>query len=194
MPQSNLFFQGEIDTINAQTAASGVATVNALPNDTLVNALVGIDTVHSKIHEGNGYNAAAYEKLNAGSALTLFVTAPSGDIEAHIVLSVETDGPGLWTFSKLTDASGGTIITPANHYLQSANAASTETTYNALVTSTGTILDRGVIGAEGKFSLVGGDDNSREEWRLSGAEEVIVVFTADLSSTRTVLRASWYEE
>ena len=194
MPQSNLFLQGEIDTIVTQIVTSGVNTVTALPNDDIANALVTIGLQHAEIHEGKGYNAAAYEKLNAGSALTMFITAPTTAIEAHVVLSVETDGPGLWTFSKLTDASGGTNITPVNHYLQSANAASTETTYNALVTSTGTILDRGVIGAAGKFSLVGGDDGGREEWRLSDAEEVILVFTADGASTRTVLRASWYEE
>ncbi len=165
-----------------------------LPQNTSADALVVQDHHDETVDDGIAYSAVAYEKLNAGSALTLFITAPGSGVDAHAVFSIETDGPGLWTFSKLTDASGGTAITPQNHYLQSANSASTEATFNALVTSTGTILDRGVIGASGKFEQVGGALPEGNEFRLSNAEEVVLVFTADLASCRTVLRSAWHED
>ena len=194
MSQSNLFFASEIDRVNTQTAASGVNTVAQLPNDTESNALLTMDHEVHEVHDGNVYTAVAYEALNAGSALTLLVTAPGAGRDAHIIFSLETDGPGLWTLSSLTDASGGTVITPTNHFPQSANTASTGVAYNSLVTSTGTILDRGVIGSAGKFEFAGGMAEGRNEYKLTLAEEITFVFTADLASCRTVLRAAWHEE
>ncbi len=160
-----------------------------------VGARITLTTEHSQAHGGNLYTAVAYEKLNAGSALTFFIIAPPVK-EGHFVFSVEADGPGMWTLSRLTDASGGTAIVSQNHYpaMQDTRPDTAVFTYNALVTSTGTIMERGLIGAAGKFSIVGGDDGAgRPEWIFEDSEEAILVFTADLASTRTVIHSLHYE-
>ena len=177
----------------AITASNLLGPLN--PLDSTSGARVTIDYIHARTHEGHEYSASIYQDdLAAASALNLFITAPASGVEAHMTFSLSVDAPGRWILSDGTDASGGTALTEVNHFRskQTSNAASTVITSDALVTSTGTILEQGLIGAAGKFSIAGGAEDSRREWIFEGGEEGIVQFIAD-ASCRCALHAHWYE-
>jgi hypothetical protein len=158
-----------------------------------------IDIVHAKIHDGMHYSTSYYEKVGAGSAVNVLVTAPATG-KYHFIAVVGTDGPGILTFSKAPNAtaSSGTAITAYNNDESSANDTALVHIGNGTYTSSGTLISTYVVGGSSgtgdKQVKVGAMGETRVEWELAPSSVHLLRWLADLSSCRTVIRTYFYKE
>ncbi len=162
-----------------------MANVEIYPQDVHGDP-IAIDHVHAMVHEGKHFSSSYYEKIGAGSAITLLITAPASG-EHHFIAEFDTDGPGIMTFSKNPNATAtsSTSITLFNNNENNSNTALMTIVANGTYTSSGTILATYVVGGQG---------GSRFEWILAPNSVHLLRWVADLASCRTSIRTHCYVE
>ena len=163
--------------------------------DSGVNALIGIDVVHNRIHEGLAFVAIHQTAHGTATAATMLITTATAQ-NPHVVLAVSADKGGKWTFSEAPNASGGSAITSYNRNRASSTTSGTTITHTATYVSAGSIIDRGIVGAAGgnPNSVTGGGSTPRPEWELAASTIYLVRFVADNATTVTDIRAEFYYE
>ena len=165
-----------------------------LPRDPL-GALVGIDIVHREIHLGNHYTCGTYESIGAGSTLSMLITAPAtATAIIHLTASLFADGAGVMTFSEAPNASAGTALVAYNNDRTSDNTTSVVATKDPTYASSGTTMVSTHIGTLAPSINLGGETEGRHEWKLADSTLYLIRFTADGTSCRTAITATWYEE
>lgn len=152
---------------------------------------------HKKIHEGLHFSTCYYEKIGAASAINILITAPS-TTNYNFIAEIDTDGPGIWTFSKNPNAtaSGATTITAFNNNENSSNISTLTHTVGGTYTSSGTILVTHVIGNSsglGANSIIMGGENMIEI-ELAPSSVHLLRFVADASSCRTSILTHFHKE
>ena len=146
----------------------------------------GIDAVHERIHEGIVFNANFAETLASGSVSSIMITKPATS-DIHLTMSLESSGAGTWTWSKLPNATGGSVIVSNNHKASSTTVdpmlggiRSTPT-----VTSSGTVLEPHVVGSTGVGQTSSGSGGLiRNEWVMdeTAATKYLIQFTASAAT------------
>ena len=175
-----------------------MANVEIYPQDVHGDP-IAIDHVHAMVHEGKHFSSSYYEKIGAGSAITLLITAPASG-EHHFIAEFDTDGPGIMTFSKNPNATAtsSTSITLFNNNENNSNTALMTIVANGTYTSSGTILATYVVGGSSGVGAtkvtVGVQGGSRFEWILAPNSVHLLRWVADLASCRTSIRTHCYVE
>jgi hypothetical protein len=164
--------------------------------DDVDNTLVGIDTVHHEIHEGNHYTVTVYDNdVDIAGPKIVRITTPNTSTRIHLTTFVSADGGFLFEFyENPTLNAAGAGLTEFNNDRNSSNTA-TATTFEDTTTQApnndGTLLDAGYSGGEKK--RVSGESGTRDEFILKQDEDYLVKLTVDADNTKAVIVFKWYE-
>ena len=164
-----------------------------LPRDGELGYLETIAAVHASIHAGRHFTAVGYQ--TGASAVNVILTTPATN-EYHIVAHINTTGTGSlsWSESPNYDATGETAITAYNNKRDSTQTSSMTHAIGGAYTSSGTILDRGLIGAVGLGqTVVGGADSHVNEWIGNASTSYLVRFVP-AASCESVVRLTYYKK
>jgi len=155
------------------------------------------DFIHHQIHEGEHFFTSYYEKVGSATAINILITA--GSKEVHMLGEIVCDNPGMAYFcvNPGCTASGGTVLTAFNNRESSTNVASTVTVVGGTYTSSGTVVRTYLFGSSsgtgGNKVSVGATAGEVNEAILAANSVHLIRFVADGSSTRTIIRTSFYE-
>ena len=178
---------------NSQYDGSDWFAIFPLIDGGFSNGLVNVDVVHRRVPDGAHFTATHAETLASGSASILLIETPgSAVVASHFVASIDTSAAGTVIWSKIPNATVGTVITAYNNNLTIGGSSEVSVTQNGAVTTTGNILEHGVIGAAASGNKIGGKSGSRNEWVLDNDARYLLQFTAS-AATNVAWNAMWYE-
>jgi hypothetical protein len=167
--------------------------------DELTAANVGLDYAHYEVHEGDAFSCCYYASTASGGVISMNIESPTTTKRAHLLLSVESNLPGvmvLYENPTWSAAGTGTALTSFNCNRNSTNTALTKL-YSAPTLSgtlTGTTIMTRVVGAgNSNQTRVGGSVRSGFEYILKGSDKYYVKFTADTNATLVSINVEWYE-
>ncbi len=150
---------------------------------------------HVKIHQGLHWTAVAYQ--TGASAMNVIITAPS-DIHYHFIALIQFNVAGsiLWTKTPGVTLTAASTIISYNNNEDSPNASTLVIQSGATYVSSGTILDRFIVGSAtgpGTNMIVGGDAAHDEEWEL-GYSSVHLIRVVPVASCETAITSTYYRK
>ena len=170
--------------------------ITNLPVDDL-GSLISGEYAESKLKDGLFFSTSNYETLAAASLMTVLITAPATGIYSFMA-ECECDQPGVLKFSRAPNATatGGTTLVAYNHDGNSANTSALVHVANGTTTSTGTTLQTHVLCAatNNNKAKIGFDESGKAPWRLGASSVHLLQFTADVGSSRTIMRTHFYRD
>ncbi len=145
-------------------------------------ATVVVDHTEHAVHGGEMFAATFAEALGSGStSVMLFETPGSAIASVHFVGLIETSAAGTLIFTESPNATVGTIVTAQNNNRRIAGSNETSITHSGAITSTGSILQNGVIGG-GAGSKIGGQFAGHNEWETNAETRYLLRFTASAAT------------
>ena len=145
-------------------------------------AQVIVDHTEHAVHAGELFTATFAETLSSGSAsVMLFETPGSAVASVHFEGTIETSASGTLIFTKIPNATVGTIVIAYNNNQRIAGSSETSITSNGAVTTVGNILQHGVTGG-GASSKIGGQIQGHNEWETTADARYLLQFTSSAAT------------
>jgi hypothetical protein len=167
-------------------------------HDTGDNAIGIIDITHKEIHEGDNYTKTITATKTAVQFLNVHLKKGLATYpKRHMVFVASGDQAAsvkLYEMAK-TSGAGGTTYTLLNNNRVSTKASS----YRIVVdkstfsSSTGTLLEGTVFGANQASNKWGGTAGSRFEWVLKSTKEYLIRYDPAAATTNINVSVTWYE-
>ena len=155
------------------------------PTDAISGARVIIDEVHHETHGGNHYTISHVE-TSAGTGVTVMITTPAGG-QLHMTFQIVSSAAGSWIFSEAPGASAGTALSVINNKRDSSNTSGAVVKWAVTWATSGTVLQKGTIGAAGiPVNEAGGTGEPRNEWLLASSQTYLIRIVPSAASTITV--------
>ena len=153
-----------------------------------------IDHSHAEIHEGNHFTFAQTQATTT-TAVSVLITTPAAS-EFHTVFSIGAGAAASWTFSEAPNATvtGATAMIAYNNNRQSTTTSGAVVVSKPTFTSTGTVLQKGYIGAyTNPAKSSGGAGDERNEWILKASTKYLWRVVPSTGSTIAIAGAFYVE-
>ncbi len=180
--------------IETEKATDGTITREAV-DDLGRKRVVGIDTAHNHLHEGEMFQSTyPPAALANGTSVTflLKVGALSASRSPHLTLELDSTGETwLYLYEAPTTSADGTPQSVVNKNRNYAAVAAGATVFRApTVSADGTLLSSWIVGSGEKS---GGSGRESIEWPIAPNTNYLVRMTAK-NANNVCLRMIWYED
>ena len=167
---------------------------NPVAIDRATRALVGITYSHHEIHAGSHYLAKSYFSLAKNATFEFLIVTPNSSKWAHMTASIGNSA-GIITATLYKDATYSAIGTEWTTWNRNHNFPNDNTTKIYLtptITSTGTVVDSGSLGAGKKL---GGGASRGEEEKVLAENTIYLVRIIEQNIANTIISwgFDWYE-
>ena len=153
-----------------------------------------IDHSHAEIHNGVHYTFSQTQATTT-TAVSVLITTPAAS-EFHTVFSIGAGAAASWTFSEAPNATvtGATAMVAYNNNRQSTTTSGAVVVSKPTFTSTGTVLQKGYIGAYTNPAKGNGDVGEiRNEWILKASTKYLIQATPVATGTIEISGAFYAE-
>lgn len=157
--------------------------------------LIGLDSIHSRIHQGIFFQATHLDlALGAAAFTTLLIRVPTGT-EAHMrFLVAATADMRAELFENTVVSVDGTIVPAINRNRNSALIAASSILTGSTLTADGDLLADALIpGGAGPNAPGGAASDSFEEWNLSETCHCLRVTNLASQTQGVSITMGWYE-
>lgn len=132
--------------------------------------------------------------VGAGTTASVAITTPDSTEQVSFAMEVTADNTGILTFSKVPNIATGTTVTLNDANQRQTGTASTTVLHSGAITSSGTTLQKFVVGARAAPVVIrGAPGPDHSFWLLNSNTEYLVAFDADNASTTVYLDGYIYE-
>jgi hypothetical protein len=164
-----------------------------LPIDSISGNRKIIEPEHAAIHAGLNFTVSVLTTTSSYLSLVFTTPAASTKKRLHFVFSANTDKAATIRFYEGAVVSGGSALTQINNNRESALTDGTVWVKDAVVTSTGTILESHLIGSTGSGNVrPGGGGVARNEWYLKYATVYMIRVECDVATTKAEITVPYY--
>jgi hypothetical protein len=150
----------------------------------------GVHTVsllERRIDEGLAFSATHTVTVGSGTAVSVLITTPATGAY-HMVIECESKKAGTFVLQEGPGATGGTAITSVNLNRQSDETDTLTLLHTTTYTTAGTVMETHVIGG------TDGPVICTKPYILNVSTKYIALFTADASTTETVMNLFYHRE
>lgn len=163
--------------------------------DRVTNALISIDTVHARVHEGVLYVANRYSASLADDASITLLLRPNGAYVHLRAVGVCGGDAELFLSEGPTVSGNGTEVSTFNKNRVSANVATMEVFHTPTLSADGTeLLTQLLAGGSGIFLSPGAQSGFEQEWVLDPDTDYVVRLTNVSGSNQPAeLQLDFYE-
>lgn len=162
-----------------------------MKTDSVGKAEVGLDWLHSLVHDSKVFSVSISNTIGAAGTLALHITTPSTK-NVHIEVKCSANKSGVLILAETDTLTGGSAKTPVNNDRTSSAAASSTALQDATRSVPGTTLRTIIVGA-GVPVAVAGEGRPGLEFILKRSTSYTILFTADGASTVVAINADFYE-
>ena len=164
--------------------------------DPVANSLITSRAVHRRIELSNQWVTSHYFSAVAAAASAYIHLKVSATKNAHISVQVMSEAKVTFRlFENPTTTGDGTAITRTAINRQTPTASTMTTFHTPTSSADGTELEVGMLGAAGKFSVMGGSIEAAGYWFLKKSEQYLVKVTNnDAAAKDIVISISWHED
>jgi hypothetical protein len=162
--------------------------------DGVAHGLVGIDTVHRRIHEGVTFSSSFVDVAVAGSASVELLIRVVATRAAHLGLSIAVGANAeIEFFQAPTTSADGSALAALNRNRLSATVATTLIFEGPTVSVDGVELSHGLLPGGSGGNANGGQGDSLFEWILAPADYLLRTTNLSGSAAPHSLQLFWYE-
>jgi hypothetical protein len=153
------------------------------------DSLPVIDHFRRKVNDGLAFIATYTATVGTGTAVTVLIQVPATGAY-HMIVECECKKAGTFVLSEAPNATAtsGTAITSLNANRQSTTADTLTLTGDGTYTSSGTVMERHVIGG------ISGPNAASVPYVLNVSTKYLARFTADGTTSETVFNLLYYKE
>lgn len=147
------------------------------------------ETLDSYANSGLAFIATHTVTVGTGTAVSILITTPASDCY-HMIAECECKKAGTFKLSEAPNATAtaGTVLTAQNVYRGNTTADTLTLVHSGTYTSSGTVLENHVIGG------TSGPNCKTRSWILASSQTYLARFTADASTSETVINLHYYRE
>lgn len=140
-------------------------------------------------NSGLAFVASHTATVGTGTAVSVLITTPASETY-HLTAVCECKKAGTFILSEAPNATAtaGTALTSINVDRSSTNVNTLTLIKDGTFTSSGTVMERHVIGG------ISGPNAETENWTLASAQTYLARFTADGTTSETVINLIYYRE
>lgn len=165
--------------------------------DKVAGVPIRINYEHHEIHGGSAYFITRPLTLGDGGDDEVLIVTPTGNKQAHMLLSATGTGETDFKFYEDTTRTGGTGVTAINRNRNSSNTSILTITHTPTGGSIGTLIAESLFGVDAgsgnNRQLSGGDGGGRSEIVLKSNTKYLVVVDSATASNRITITLDWYE-
>lgn len=153
------------------------------------DSLKVLDNELSRINQGLTFLATHTVTVGTSTGASILITTPAAGTY-HLVAECECKKAGTFKLSEAPDATatGGTVLTAVNMNRRSTAADTLTLVHSGAWTSSGTVLENHVIGG------ISGPNARTRKWLLASSQTYLARFTADGTTSETVLNLIYHRE
>jgi len=146
-------------------------------------ARVTIDNTDNEVCLGNRWTVLFLDTILVASGTSIITMTTNSEKVSRVVMSLESDGAGIWQLSEGAIITGGTVITAYNNHRKINTACNSVMIVNPIVSTVGTVLGTHDIGTSTGGASKSGGDAGFNPWIFKQNTTYMLKFTAVASNT-----------